>query len=301
MKRHELVNLAIFITLAGGLLFRVGSLWPEVPDDGALWRRIALGLCAAVIVPGSGWTSQHFQRSSAGFLGRVYLVFAVVSVIIDGVTARYFEMLIGIVWIPLFFGVIFLLGVHRWIDTLTRSPTHDQRNSHAPARIAEPESPPEPTRLPARLSRHEMANVVVGAVLSITAAFMTVTRWLEVDYSREESLAAQWQSWVLAACIVVITVVAAWGAGNYWRPTVDYITFVYGTLGAVAVVGYLVSERHLNALSIAVATPLLLIVLRVPAVRNRLESFTGNGPGRSGPGHPAGPASSAWPQPHSQP
>ncbi|MCW4353179.1 hypothetical protein ONR57_07695 [Hoyosella sp. YIM 151337] len=271
MKRHELVNLAIFITLAGVMLFRVGSLWPDVPDAGAVWRRIGLGLCAAMIIPASGWVSQNFQRPSAGFLGRVYLAFVLLSIIIDAVTARYFEMIMGILWLPIFFGVIYLLRINRWIDTVTRSPSRAVAIEKA-TRAVSSGARSVPGRLPARLNRHETVNVIVGVVLSITAAFMTITRWLEADYGDETSLAAQWQSWVLAGCFVVITVIAAWGASNYGRPTVDYVTIVYGTLGAVAVIGYLVTERFTNALTIAIATPLLLIILRLPTVRGWLEA-----------------------------
>lgn len=280
MKRHELVNLAVFITLAGVLLFRVGSLWPEVPDEGAVWRRVVLGICAAVIIPGSGWVSQNFQRPSAGFLGRIYLVFALVSVVINGVGGRIFEMIVGLIWIPVFFSVIFLLGIHRWIDSVTHSPARRDVTARRVARYPQSSHGATAARLPSHLRRHEWVNIILGVGLSITAAFMTITRWLEIDDPEGVSLAAQWQSWVLAACIIVITVVATWSASNYWRPTADYVTIVYGILGAIAVVGYLVTERYFNALTIAIATPLLLILLRLPAVRTFLDDILGTSPDR---------------------
>ncbi|GGC58967.1 hypothetical protein IEU95_06590 [Hoyosella rhizosphaerae] len=274
MKRNEVANLAAFLTFAGGLLFQFGALWSDVPSDSEIARRIVLVGCVAILIPAALLVSRHYQRSSARFIGTVYLGFAVTSVTMDIASHRLWEAGLGAIGTAMIFGAAFAFGVPEWINKVTQSPDATGKayipaaNATAPVATA--------TMVPRTLRRHETINVVVAATLSITAAFMTITRWMEVSRPPDVSLGAHWQSWVLALCFVIITVVSTWSVRNYWRPTVPFISTVYASLGAVAVLGYIVNGRYATAASIIVATPILIMLANYPPARAYLHKKTGS-------------------------
>ncbi|WP_149359776.1 hypothetical protein [Lolliginicoccus suaedae] len=272
MRRHEIVNLAAFLALAGGLCFHAALLWPEVPGSAGAWRRIGVLACVALIFPAMIWTARSYRGRSSRFLGRAYVTLAAAGVGVDLLAGRLWEALSSVLGVAVVLAAVLMLGIAPWIDRLTRSP------GSAPEKTVQASTggiPDDPGIVAARhFSRREMINVIASTILTVTAALMTVTRWLELDRPDGASLGAYWQSWVLAVCIALITAISIWAARNYWRPTVPFLSVVYASLGAVAVLGYLMTANYMSAASITIATPLLIAIVQQQRFRAWVEKHT---------------------------
>ncbi|MBD8505253.1 hypothetical protein HT102_01945 [Hoyosella sp. G463] len=276
MKRHEIVNLAAFLALAGGLCFHAALLWPEVPESWGAWRRIGVLACVLLLVPAAAWAARSYAGRSSRFLGRSYAVLAGAGIAVDLLAGRFWEALSSALGVAVILAAVLVLGIAPWIDRITRSPGSTSED----AAVARTESVASaPAIVPARhLSRREMINVTASTILTVTAALMTVTRWLELDRPEGASLGAYWQSWVLVLCIAMITAVSVWSARNYWRLTVPFLAVLYASLGVVTVLGYLMTARYVNAASIAVATPILIALVHQRGIRAWIESHTESSP-----------------------
>ncbi|WP_278313037.1 hypothetical protein [Lolliginicoccus levis] len=273
MKRHEIVNLAAFLALAGGLCFHAALLWPDIPGSVGAWRRVGVLSCVALLVPAAIWAARSYRGRASRFLGRAYVMLAGAGIGIDLLAGRLWEALSSALGVVVVLTAILVLSVAPWIDRITRSP------GSAPAKAALENSAlarsSEDIIVPTRhFSRREVINVIASTILTVTAALMTVTRWLDLDRPEGVSLGAYWQSWVLVSCIVTITAVSVWAARNYWRPTVPFLSTLYASLGMVAVLGYLMTADYVNAASIAIATPILIVLVHRPRIRAWIENHT---------------------------